>query len=89
MYALLVGRHHSLNEFFSSQTRRLLEAKVFCVTMNLDTAWQIEPWHIEIAFRREGVMVPRSAIMLPSQPITGPDLNLEGREFLVKVKVRF
>lgn len=56
--------------------------------MNKNTSWVIEPWHIRVAFRKAGVMVPEEAIILPPHRIAGPDLALQGKEFAVKVKVR-
>lgn len=72
---------------YSRQTARSLSLRVISVSMNMSNPWQIEPWHIRVAFRKAGIIVPEEALTLPSQPITGPDLSLENKEFLVRVKI--
>lgn len=61
---------------------------IIYLSMNKDNSWVIEPWHVRVAFRKAGVIVPEEALTLPPEPITGPDLALQGKEFAVKVKVR-
>ena len=58
------------------------------VTMNNETPWTLEPYHIKTAFRKAGVQVPAEAITLPDRPISGPDMNLEGKEFFVHIQVK-
>lgn len=55
--------------------------------MNKENAWNLEPWHVRCAFRKAGVHIPESAITMPDNPISGPDLALEGKEFYVTVTV--
>lgn len=59
------------------------------VVMNKEIPWTLEPWHIRTMFRKIGFIVPDEAITMPPQPISGPDMNLENKEFYVTVKVKF
>lgn len=69
------------------QTAKMLSLRVISVSMNLHNSWTLEPWHVRVAFRRAGIIVPEDALTLPPHPISGPDLSLQGKEFAVKVKV--
>lgn len=56
--------------------------------MNKDHPWVIEPWHIRASMRKAGCYVLNdSAIELPEQKITGPDLTKEAKVFRVTVTV--
>ncbi|XP_044729984.1 39S ribosomal protein L9, mitochondrial [Chrysoperla carnea] len=72
---------------YAPKTQKALEYMLLHVTMNKDTAWTIEPWHIRASFRKSGYHVPEHAITLPEKPINGPDLTLEGKEFYVTVTI--
>jgi len=74
-----------------------LQKKCLLVIMNKETKWTLEPWHIRASFRISGIHVSSDdCIEIPTQPITGPDLGLEGKEFFItailnkkhKIKVR-
>lgn len=54
--------------------------------MSDKNSWTIEPWHIRVAMRREGIVVTDEAIELITK-ISGPDPSLEMKEFPVKIKV--
>lgn len=54
--------------------------------MSDKNTWTIEPWHIKVALRREGIVVPEEAIELVTT-ISGPDPALEMKEFPVKITV--
>lgn len=58
------------------------------VVMNMESPWTIKPWHVKTSFRKCGWEVPEKAIILPTTPIKGPDMNLEGKEFFITVMVR-
>lgn len=60
---------------------------VLSVVMSKDNAWTLKPWHVHVSFRKCGYTVPEETITLPEQPITGPDLNLQDREFCITVTV--
>lgn len=55
--------------------------------MNKEEPWVIEPWHIQIALRKGGIECPLEAIKIPEQPIKGPDMNLQNKEFNVVVTI--
>jgi large subunit ribosomal protein L9 len=65
----------------------MLSKFILNVSMNKEQSWTLEPWHVRAAFRRAHVIVPDSAITMPEYPITGPDMNLEGKEFFVTLTV--
>jgi len=59
------------------------------IIVNKDNPWTIEKWHVRAAFRRAGFWVPDDAIEMykPERLISGPNLDLEGKQFLVSVKI--
>lgn len=69
------------------QTRRELARQVLCVAVNNENPWTIEKWHIRAAFRRAGFWVPDHAIVMGEKAISGPDPELEGKQFLVTITV--
>ena len=71
----------------SSKTLQRLSQTFVSVVMNQEKTWTIEPWHIKVAFRNTKIHVPESAIKLPLTPITGPDLDKQGKDFAVQVTV--
>lgn len=72
----------------SLQTAKYLKKMVVSVSMNKDEPWTIEPWHIRVSLRKMNVNVlSDDSIELPEQPISGPDLTLEGKSFVVYITV--
>ena len=63
---------------------------IFIIGMNLENPWTVEPWHIHVALRKADIYAPHDAVSLnlPS-PISGPNLDLENKEFVAELKVRF
>lgn len=57
------------------------------VIMNRENPWTLKPWHIRVAFRKAGVIVPEEAIELPPKEIKGPDMNIQNKEFYVTITV--
>jgi hypothetical protein len=56
--------------------------------MSGNQTWTLEPWHIRAAMRKHGLEVNDvNAITLPERQISGPDKNLEAKEFAVRLKV--
>lgn len=55
--------------------------------VNQENPWTIEKWHIRAAFRRSGFWVPDHAIKMSDRTISGPNLELEKKIFLVTVTV--
>lgn len=72
---------------YMSENQRYLTTHVFPVEMNMEESWTIEPWHIRIAFRRMGFVVPDHVIELPKLPISGPDSEKENKEFAVFIVI--
>ncbi|XP_045625305.1 large ribosomal subunit protein bL9m [Procambarus clarkii] len=72
---------------YARQTAEQLSLQVISVSMNLKNPWQLERWHVRVAFRKAGIYLPDDALTLPSEPIIGPDLSLQGKEFVVRVKI--
>lgn len=66
----------------------MLRKKTLSVYMNMHEPWTIEPWHIQTNYRLAGVHVlHEDCIKLPETPITGPNMNLEGKDFVIHVVV--
>lgn len=55
--------------------------------MNKEMPWTLKPWHVKTSFRKCGYHVPEDTITIPSKPIQGPNMDLEGKEFFVTVVV--
>ncbi|RWS09163.1 hypothetical protein B4U79_00967 [Dinothrombium tinctorium] len=50
--------------------------------------WTVEPWHVRIALRNEGFIVPEYAIKMPETPITGPDVEgKQDKDFAVFITI--
>ncbi|KAK6635111.1 hypothetical protein RUM44_000360 [Polyplax serrata] len=64
----------------------LLE-KALQVYVNGKTNWTLQNWHIKLALRMEGIIVNDSCIILPRQEISGPNFELENKDFIVRVKM--
>lgn len=69
------------------QTMGCLSRLVLQITMSKTQPWTLEPWHVRTSFRKAGYVVPEHAIIMPTVSITGPDLSLQEKEFIVTVKV--
>lgn len=72
---------------FAQRTVNVLENRILAVVMNKDNSWVVEPWHIRASLRKIGVNAVEEAIELPEEPITGPDLLKQNKEFDVYVTV--
>ncbi|KAG7202656.1 hypothetical protein KM043_009831 [Ampulex compressa] len=55
--------------------------------MALHVPWTLEKWHIRVAFRKIGVHVPEEAITMPTKTISGPNLDLQEKQFYVTVTI--
>jgi len=70
--------------------------RVLDICLNMHNEWTIEPWHIKAAFRKSKVWISEDKIEMPGGIISGPNLDLENKEFIAiitinnhdKVKVR-
>ena len=79
----------NLTDSFALQTIRELSKFVLNISMNKENPWTLEPWHIRSAFRKAHVHVPEECFTMPEEPIKGPDMNLEGKEFVITITVSF
>ncbi|PSN36982.1 hypothetical protein C0J52_15825 [Blattella germanica] len=64
----------------------LLKTSVI-ILMNKDVPWTIQPWHIRASFRKAGIHVPEDSIRLPEEPISGPNMDFEGKYFEVTITI--
>lgn len=66
-----------------------LKSKVLSVYMDMHEPWTIEPWHIRANFRIAGIQIlSEDCIELPEKPISGPNLDWEGKDFAIHLTVR-
>ncbi|XP_023011982.2 mitochondrial ribosomal protein L9 [Leptinotarsa decemlineata] len=68
-------------------TLKALQRMTLSVIMNKEMPWTIKPWHIKVSFRKCGYVVPEEAIAIPEKPISGPNMDLENKEFAVTVTI--
>ncbi|CAH1111349.1 unnamed protein product [Psylliodes chrysocephalus] len=71
----------------AAYTVQSLSRMTLSVIMNKDVPWTLKPWHIKASFRKCGYVVPEYAIELPEQPITGPNMDIENKEFAITVTI--
>lgn len=72
----------------AQRTVNRLEARVFAIVMNKDQPWVLERWHVRASLRKCGyLMNSDECIELPKEKITGPDLTMQNKEFVVTVTV--
>lgn len=76
-----------LNYVLAFQTVNMLERLNLSVVMNKDHPWVIEPWHIKASLRKAGYICQEECITIPKEPIEGPDMNKEGKEFYCTVTI--
>jgi len=69
------------------KTIKYLSQKRISVVMSKDVPWTMESWHIKANFRKAGIYVPEDAITMPERPISGPNLDLEAKEFYVTLTI--
>lgn len=72
---------------YALSTAKLLSEMIINVRMNKKNPWVMEPWHVKVALRKVGAMVPEETITMPPHPIAGPDMALQGKAFVVKIKI--
>lgn len=73
---------------FAQRAVDVMEKRTIAIVMNKFNPWVIEPWHVRVSLRKAGINVlDESAIELPKEPITGPDLAKQNKEFIVTVTV--
>ncbi|XP_043255736.1 39S ribosomal protein L9, mitochondrial [Colletes gigas] len=77
----------SYSSEYVPRTLRVLSQFYLPVEMSMDIPWNIEKWHVRVAFRKAGVIVPEKAIILPEKTISGPELSIQNKEFCVIVKI--
>lgn len=65
----------------------MLRNRVVGVVMNKDHPWTLEPWHIRVSLRKMGVYIREQDIKLPTTKISGPNLDIQNKEFEVEVQV--
>lgn len=64
-----------------------LSSRIVQLTMSKTQPWVIEPWHISACYRKMQFVVPPYAIEMPPKEISGPNLTLQGKEFLITITV--
>lgn len=72
---------------FVPKTMRMLKSLVVRLPMNKEVGWTVEPWHLRMALRQTGVVVPQDSIQLPETPICGPDIGKENKVFAATILI--
>ncbi|CAG9565477.1 unnamed protein product [Danaus chrysippus] len=72
---------------YAQRTMGCLSRLVLQITMSKTNPWTLEPWHVKTSFRKAGFVVPEHAITMPPVKISGPNLELQEKEFYVTVKI--
>jgi len=78
-------------KLYSSETAEIIakrwRTEPIAVGMSMDTPWAMEKWHIISALRKHRLWVTEDQIEIPGGQITGPDLNMNYKEFIVNLTV--
>lgn len=69
------------------QTMSYLSQKRISVVMSKDVPWTLEKWHIRTSFRKAAIYMSEDCIIMPEKPISGPNLDIEGKEFFVTLVI--
>ncbi|XP_011860122.1 PREDICTED: 39S ribosomal protein L9, mitochondrial [Vollenhovia emeryi] len=69
------------------KTMKYLSQKRISIVMSKDVPWTLEKWHVKANFRKAGIHLPEDAITMPEKPISGPNLDLEGKQFYVTLTI--
>ncbi|XP_015433367.1 PREDICTED: 39S ribosomal protein L9, mitochondrial [Dufourea novaeangliae] len=72
---------------FVNRTISVLSQIYVKIMISKDVPWTLEKWHVRVCFRRIGIIVPEDAITMPNKSISGPNLDLENKEFYVTLKI--
>ncbi|KAL6432494.1 hypothetical protein ACFW04_006820 [Cataglyphis niger] len=69
------------------RTIKYLSTKRISIIMSKDVPWTLEKWHIRASFRKVGIFVPEDTITMPQKQISGPNLDIEGKEFYITITI--
>jgi len=76
---------------FSSETVSKCVAEmskyVVPIVMNGNNRWTLEPWHVKFALLNYGIFLEEHCIKIPDEKISGPNQDLEGKEFLLTLQI--
>lgn len=76
---------------FSSATveniMKYLSEMRLTVELSKDIPWTLEKWHIKASFRKNGINAPEDTITIPERTISGPNPDIEGKEFYVTLTI--
>jgi len=72
----------AVRKFISRYSKR-----VFDISMNIEQSWTIQPWHIKASLRKHKLWVKTEDIEIPGGQIEGPDMSLEGKEFIAVISI--
>ncbi|KYM92844.1 39S ribosomal protein L9, mitochondrial [Atta colombica] len=89
-YTKLAADKENDKSFSSSsveKTMKYLSRKRISIVMSKDMPWTLEKWHIKANFRKAGIYLPEDTITMPEKPISGPNLDLQGKEFYVTITI--
>ena len=80
----------SIQKFCQIQKQIIPRLTRLCipVLVSRNHPWTLEPWHVRASMRKLGLEVAEpEAVKLPENPISGPNEDLESKEFPVSLKV--
>ena len=77
----------TFSSLYVERTKNVLSCLLLSVVMNIENPWTLEKWHLRTSFRKAGIHLPDEAITMPEKTISGPDLEIENKEFYVTVTI--
>lgn len=84
------NQEKTYSSLYAPYTLKYLSKVTVPINMNLENPWVIEKWHIRSNFRRmnlHGICVTDESITMPEKPISGPNFEIENKEFYVTITI--
>lgn len=73
---------------FLQRTVNVLSQYLLSVIMSAECPWTLEKWHLRSSFRKTGIYLTDDCITaMPKQPISGPNFDIENKEFHITVTI--
>lgn len=69
------------------KTIKYLSKRLIKIEMSKNVPWTLEKWHIRANLRRFGIYVPEEAITMPERSISGPNLDIERKQFYITLTI--
>lgn len=77
----------SFSSASAEKTIKYLSKNLVKIEISKNVPWTLEKWHIRVNLRRVGIYVPEEAITMPEKSISGPNLDIEKKQFYITLTI--